>query len=275
MADDHRLVYEAILEAQKKGIAAALATIIETQGSMPRHTGSKMLVYADGQIVGTVGGGAMEAEVIQTAFTVLETQDSRTETYRLHKLEQGDPGICGGSAKIFIEAIALAPRLVVIGGGHVGKAVAELGKWLGLHVILCDDRADYCNEAYVPGLDAYVVCKPAELVEHISINSSTYIATVTRGLPVDLALFPSLLKTEAAYIGLIGSRRRWALTRKALLEASDLTEAALDRIHAPIGLELNAETPKEIALSILSEIVMIRRQGTGVPMKWTPTEIDQ
>ena len=268
MADDHIKVYKALVEAQSKGIPAVLATVIETQGSMPRHAGSKMLIYADGSIVGTVGGGAMESKVIASARDVLASGQSRTESYQLNSIEAGDPGICGGSARIFLEPLDLSPVLLVIGGGHVGKATAELGKWMGFRVILSDDRPEFCNPDHVSGLDQYVVCAPDSLLEQIAINPQTYIVAVTRGLPIDVHLFPPLLESTAAYIGLIGSRRRWTLTRDALKTEHGLSEDQLARIHVPIGLELEAETPREIALSILAEITMIRRGGTGAPMKW-------
>jgi xanthine dehydrogenase accessory factor len=264
MSDEAVAVYEALRKAAEEGIPSALATVIQTQGSMPRHAGSKMLVFEDGSIVGTIGGGAMESQVIAVAKEVIGTGQARTESYTLNSLEAGDPGICGGTAMIFIEAVAIAPTLLVIGGGHVGKALAELAKWMGYRVVLSDDRAEFCNESYVVGLDAYVVCKPSEITEQVVINKQSYVAAVTRGLPVDETLIPALLKTDAAFIGLIGSRRRWAITAKKL----DLSESDLKRIHAPIGLELEAETPKEIALSILAEITMLRRGGTGQPMQW-------
>jgi xanthine dehydrogenase accessory factor len=268
MADDHLSVYEALLDAHKNGVPAVLATVTETQGSMPRHEGTKMLIYADGSIVGTVGGGAMESDVIATALEALTTHQPLTKTYRLNNLDEGDPGICGGSASIFIEPLVSLPTLLVIGGGHVGKATAELGKWLGFRVILSDDRPEFCNADYIPDLNAYVVCKPNQITEQITINNHTYITAVTRGLPVDVDLFPALLATDAPYIGLIGSRRRWAVTLDALKTEHNLTNEQLSRVHAPIGLELEAETPKEIAISILAEIIMIRRGGTGQPMQW-------
>jgi xanthine dehydrogenase accessory factor len=268
IADDLRAVYEALLKAHHDGITAALATVVETTGSMPRHAGSKMLIYADGSIVGTVGGGAMEARVIQAALATLQDGQTRIETYTLNSLEAGDPGICGGTARIFIEPTGTTPTLLIIGGGHVGKATAELGKWMGYRVVLTDDRPEFANAAYVSGLDAYIVCKPAEIPTQIPINQHTYIAAVTRGLPVDVSLLPALLQTDAPYIGLIGSRRRWAITMKALQEQAGLTDEQIRRIRAPIGLELDAESPREIALSILAEITMLRRGGTGKPMQW-------
>lgn len=266
--DDNSAVYAALAAAHQDQTAVALATVIQTQGSMPRHAGSKMLVRMDGTVVGTVGGGAMEARVIEEALAALRDGETRLRSYILNNLDDGDPGICGGSAQIFIEPVGYLPTLLVIGGGHVGKALAELGKWSGYRVILSDDREAYCNPEYVTGLDQYVVCKPSEIVQCVTITAHTYIAAVTRGLPVDLELIPTLLATEAGYIGLIGSRRRWALTVKALAERFGLTLAQLSRIHAPIGLELEAETPQEIALSIMAEITMIRRGGTGQPMRW-------
>lgn len=266
--DDVKAVYEALLDAQTRGEAVALATVTSVRGSMPRHPGSKMLVRADGTIVGTIGGGSMEQRVIQEALAALHDGQTRTPSYTLNNLEDGDPGVCGGTAQFFIEPVVTSPTLLVIGGGHVGKAVAELGKWMSWRVILSDDRPEFCNADYVPGLDSYVVCKPAEVVMQVPITRQTYIAAVTRGLPVDLQLIPALLATDAPYIGLIGSRRRWALTVKALREQHGLTTDQLQRVRAPIGLELQAETPKEIALSIFAEIVMLRRGGSGQPMQW-------
>jgi len=267
MDDDHKAVYEALHQAQTASQAVALATVVSTQGSMPRHAGSKLLIYVDGKTVGTVGGGSMESLVIKTAQAVIKEGQPRLETYTLNNIEDGDPGICGGTAQIFIEPIIPAPRLLVIGGGHCGAELAQLGKWLGYRVILNDDRPEYCNETYVSGLDGYVVCKPEDILDHVRIDENTYVAAVTRGLPIDINLLPKLLETHAAYIGLIGSQRRWALTATALRETYALTDADLERIHSPIGLELQAETPKEIAISIMAEITMLRRGGTGEMMK--------
>lgn len=273
MDDDHKSVYAALLDAAERAEPVALVTIIATQGSMPRHAGSKMLVRADGTIVGTVGGGAMEARAIAEALAALTDGQTRTPSYTLNSLTDGDPGICGGSAQLFVEPLNPPPTLLVIGGGHVGRALVELGKWTGYRVLLSDDRPEYCNPDYAPGLDGYFVCPPAQIAELARIDARTAVAAVTRGLPVDLDLIPALLATPAAYIGLIGSRRRWLLTARALSETRGLTDAQLARVRAPIGLELGAETPKEIALSILAEIVMVRRGGDGQPMGLAEAEM--
>jgi xanthine dehydrogenase accessory factor len=266
--EDTRAVFEAVIAAHNAGEAAALATVIAATGSVPRHEGSKMLVRADGSFVGTVGGGRMEAAVIEAARAVLDRGEARTESYTLNDPGAGDPGICGGTVTIFIEPIAAPPTLLVIGGGHVGKALAQLGKWMEFRVLLSDDRPEFCNADYAPGLDGYLVCAPGDIPEQVALGPSTYVAAVTRGLPVDVRLIPALLKTPAAYIGLIGSRRRWAITLKTLVSEQGFSREQLARVHAPIGLELQAETPKEIALSIMAEILMVRRGGTGKPMRW-------
>lgn len=260
-------VTEALLRIQKEGLQAALATIIDVKGSVPRHVGSKMVIWPDGSIVGTVGGGQMESRVIKDGQQAMQTGQPTIVEYALNDIGAGDPGICGGTIQLFVEPVSTAPTILIIGGGHVGKALAEVAKWTGFRVILSDDRPDYCNENYVAGLNGYVVVPPGDITNHVTINANTYVAAVTRGLPVDEKLIPALLKTEAAYIGLIGSRRRWALTVKAL-EAKGLSREELNRVHAPLGLELNAETPQEIAISILAEIIMIYRGGDGKPMKW-------
>ncbi|PJF39196.1 MAG: xanthine dehydrogenase, partial [Phototrophicales bacterium] len=177
----------------------------------------------------------------------------------------------GGTIEVFIEPVGISPTVLIIGMGHVGKALAEVAKWAGYRVIISDDRAEFCNEDYLPGMDGYVVCKPGDLVQHIDITPYTYIAAPTRGLPIDVQLIPTLLKTDAPYIGIIGSRRRWALTMNALKNEHGLADTDLARIHSPIGLEIEAETPQEIAISILAEIIMIRRGGSGQPMRWMGT----
>lgn len=264
--DEHD-IFRALVAAQDQGLGIALCTVIRTTGSMPRHAGTKMLVYSDGKIIGTIGGGGMESRVIADAQTVIKNGKARLESYTLNDPQRGDPGVCGGTADIFIESVGVLPTLVVIGCGHVGKALAELGRWLNFRVVISDDRAELCTPEQIPGMDQYLVCAPEDLSKHLKITPHTYIAAVTRGQVVDEKLLPTLLESNAPYIGLIGSRRRWALTAKTLLEKG-ISAEHLSRIHAPIGLELNAETPQEIALSIMAEIVMLHRGGTGQSMKW-------
>ena len=259
-------IYGAIISARENGQAVALTTVIRVSGSVPRHAGSKMLVWPDGQISGTVGGGEMEARVIKDAQNALADGQSRLVSYTLSDVTAGDPGVCGGTVEVFVEPLLGASTLLVIGCGHVGKALAELGQWLGYRVLVSDDRAEFCNTTNIPGMSGYVICSPAEIGQRVAINQHTYVVAVTRGLPIDVDLIPALLATAAPYVGLIGSRRRWTLTRKALLDRG-ISADQLARLHAPVGLELQAETPHEIALSIMAEITAIRRGGDGQSMR--------
>lgn len=259
-------IFAQLAAAQARHQPVALCTVIASQGSTPRHVGSKMLVWTDGNITGTVGGGEMENRVRHAALDALQDGQPRRISYNMADPSRGDPGVCGGQVEVFVEPILPPPLLVVIGGGHVGKAVAHLGKWLGFRVAVSDDRAEFCTPAEQPDADALYPLPMSDLPGLLPIDQHTYIVLTTRGVDVDTAGLPALLDTPAAYIGVIGSRRRWATTVKAL-KASGISDEDLARIHSPIGLELHAETPEEIAVSILAEILMIRNTASGQPMK--------
>jgi len=259
-------IYQALAELEQSGGAGALCTIIRSRGSTPRHTGSKMLVYADGRITGTVGGGEVESRVIREALEVIESGDARLLSYDMVDPSQGDPGVCGGQLEVYVEPILPGSSILIVGGGHVGKAVAHLARWLNFRVLVSDDRAEFCTPEANPDADAFYPVRMSELPEHVSINPQTYIVLTTRGVTVDVEGLPALLNSRAGYIGVIGSRRRWMVARKAL-EEQGAAKDALDRVHSPMGLELNAETPEEIAVSILAEIIMIRNGGSGQQMR--------
>ena len=168
--------------------------------------------------------------------------------------------------EVYVEPILPAPTMLIIGGGHVGKAVSHLAKWLGFRVVVSDDRPEFCAPEANPDADSFLPVAMNQIPDHIDITPGTFIVLTTRGVTVDVVGLPALISSPAAYIGVIGSRRRWTTTVKALTKAG-VPAKAIKRIHSPIGLELNAETPEEIAVSILSEIIMIRNRGSGKPMK--------
>jgi xanthine dehydrogenase accessory factor len=261
-------LYESLAGLARSGGSAALCTVIRERGSVPRHVGSKMLVHADGRIEGTVGGGEMESRVIREALATLASGSPRVARYSLVDLASGDPGVCGGEMEIFIEPVKPRPTLLVVGGGHVGKALVQMGTWLGFRVVLSDDRPEFCTPDAIPGADVYLPVPMRELPQHLTFTDETYVVLATRGMPVDVNGLPELLDQPHAYLGVIGSRRRWTAAARQL-EGLGVSEEELARVHAPMGLELNAETPEEIAVSILAEIIMLRRGGTGVPMSKT------
>jgi xanthine dehydrogenase accessory factor len=260
------MIFRALAELEQKNEAGALCTVIRSQGSTPRHETSKMLVYTDGRILGSVGGGELENRVIKEAKQSIVDGKSRLLDYSMSDPQRGDPGVCGGQVEVFIEPIRPKPTLVVVGSGHVGKAVVHLAKWLGFRVVVNDDRPEFCNPEAVPGADEYHPVPMKDLPNKMKITGSTYLVLTTRGVDFDVEGLPVLLETPAAYIGVIGSKRRWDTTRKQLIEAG-ISNEKLANIHSPIGLELNAETPEEIAVSIMAEIIMLYRQGDGKPMK--------
>ena len=220
-----------------------------------------MLVYPDGTINGSIGGGEVESRVIQEAIDALSTGESKIVGFDLIDPEQGDPGICGGSLEVFIDPLSKADEILVVGGGHVGRAVVRLAKWMGFRVILTDDREEYCRPEVVPDADKYIHCTLENLSNHMDINEGTAVVLATRNHQVDISGLPEILSKPIGYIGVISSKRRWKLTKEQLLE-SGVNKNVLKKIHAPIGLDIKAETPEEIAISIMAEIIQEKRGGS-------------
>ncbi len=258
-------IHQRLAELTAQGKSLALATVTKTTGSVPRHAGSKMLVFPNGKIEGSVGGGEMEKRVIEIAQAALEDGRTQTLSYTLNDPAKGDPGLCGGTVEVFVEPIKSQSKLLIIGAGHVGQALAHLGDWLGYRIEVNDDRPDFCTPENMPQAKAFYPGPLSEQIKNITITRQTYIVLSTRNLEVDLDALPILLESPAAYFGVIGSKRRWTLARKKLQKAG-VPDELLDRVTSPMGLEIRAETPEEIALSILAEIIMLDRGGDGKSM---------
>lgn len=263
-------ILEELVLARQEGNPAALAVIVKARGSVPRHTGTKMLFYADGRTSGTIGGGELEARVMQQALASLEDNKSRYIPYSLVDPERGDPGVCGGEVEVFVEPYLPPAAILIIGCGHVGQAVAQLASWLGFRVVVSDDREGMATPEVVPDADLYFPGSIEDTLSSFKVNTTTYVVAVTRNVEVDRVILPKILETEAPYIGIIGSRRRWEETQRLLYE-DGIDKDQMSRFHSPIGLELHAETPEEIAVSILAEVIMIHRGGSGNRMAAVPT----
>ncbi|MBK7916247.1 MAG: XdhC family protein [Chloroflexi bacterium] len=255
---DNSAILQELLAAQEAGETVILATVIKARGSVPRHAGAKMLVYADGRTSGTIGGGELEARVTAVAQEMFHDTQPRIIPYALVDPARGDPGVCGGEMEIYMETYQPPASVLVIGCGHVGQAVAGLAHWLGYRVIVTDDRVELASPTVIPDADVYLPGDFAAIWPQLTITANTYIVVVTRNVLVDQAILPRLVSSRAPYIGVMGSRRRWAETQRLLL-AAGLPEADLTRFHSPIGLELKAEDPQEIAISIMAEIIQFRR----------------
>jgi xanthine dehydrogenase accessory factor len=221
-----------------------------------------MIVFPDGNFEGTIGGGQMESRVIQDALISLVDGKPQLMEYTFVDPQKEDDGVCGGQVKVFIEPMLPTSTLVVLGAGHVGKAVAYLADWLGFRVVVSDDRAELCTSENIPEADELIIDQLSSLPERMEITTQTFLVLTTRDVDIDVTGLPALLDTPAAYIGVIGSKRRWATTRKILIKQG-ISEDKLARVKSPIGIELNAETPEEIAVSIMAEIIKTRRAGFG------------
>jgi xanthine dehydrogenase accessory factor len=258
MIEELEKVYQAILEAVRAGKAAAVATVVEAVGSTPRGVGAKMLILADGESVGTVGGGEVESRVIEEAKAAIAEGRSRELTYRLRDEARGDPGICGGDMRIFVEVLPSRPLLLIVGAGHVGQAVAELGAFLGYRIAVVDERPVLVTAERFPEAETRLAGDLATQVADLPLDERTYVVLVTPHHTLDDKVLAVLSERAVGYVGLIGSRRRTAVTFQRSREAG-IPDEFLERVQTPIGLDIGGETPREIAVSIIAEIVAVEK----------------
>lgn len=250
-------IFEKLLETKRKHIPVCLCIVIGTNGAVPRHAGSKMLVYQDGSIFGTVGGGQAEAETIKTAVQALGDGRPQLLYYTLNANDPDSVGVCGGDLTIYIEPQVGQPILLILGAGHVGRSVAKFGRQLNFWVIVADDRENLLEPDEFPEGVELVSSPISEIATQLPINNQIYVVGVSRGSDVDIEGVPSLLEVQPAYIGLIGSKKRWDATKKGLLQVG-VSEDKINQIKSPIGLDIEAETPDEIAVSIMAQIIQVR-----------------
>ena len=247
-------ILDALTQAVSGGGPIVLATIIDTEGSVPRHAGTKMVVNADGSSIGTIGGGRVEAAIREDALGVLASRRPATHEYVLHDPAQGDPGVCGGTMRVYLEPYMAPHTIYVIGAGHVGRAVVDLAHWLGYRTVVVDDRKDLASEEAMPNADERFEGTVEDALVALPVLEDTAVVVVTRSHELDARIMPLLLGTPARYVGVMGSRRRWEATREQLGDAG-ISAEAMDRIHNPIGADIAAETVEEIAVSIMSEVI--------------------
>ena len=254
-----REVLLAALEAEARGERAALVTVVATEGSTPQKAGARMLVHADGRIVGTIGGGCLEAEMASRARAAIEGRRPRLVSYDLTPEQAGEDGlVCGGRMQVFIEPIEGTPVLCLFGAGHVAQPLARMAKACGFRVELADDRIKFANAERFPEADLIVVDDFEAAAGKMTLGPSSYAVVVTRGHKGDAVALRAVLGRGLRFVGLLGSRPKvvhiFAALREQGVAAQDLAE-----VHAPLGLEIGAQTPDEIAVSILAEMIAVRR----------------
>jgi xanthine dehydrogenase accessory factor len=254
-----REVLEAALGAEARGEPAALVTVVSTRGSTPQKAGARMLVRGDGRIVGTIGGGCLEAEMTRKARQAIMDRRVQLASYDLTPDEAGEDGlVCGGRMEVFIEPIEGTPVLCLFGAGHVAQPLSRMARACGFRVEVADDRAKFANAERFPDADLLVVDDFPGAAEKMTLGPSTYAVVVTRGHRGDAVALESVLKRDLRFVGLLGSRAKIVHIFTALADRG-VTRERLAAVHAPLGLEIGAQTPEEIAVSILAEMIAVRR----------------
>jgi xanthine dehydrogenase accessory factor len=254
-------IYEEIVKLQRAGRRGAVATIVNVRGSIPSFKSAKMLVRDDGSIAGTIGGGCVEAEVWQAAREVMASEKSRTLSFDLNEDPKYDTGlVCGGTLEIFIEPVLPTPLLYIFGAGHVALELYKAARNAGFDVIVTDDRDTYANAERFPDARQVIAEDFDEALVGFDVSESSYIVIATRGHRDDMRVLRWAVQTPARYIGMIGSKRK-AITVYRELVKEGLKPELFDRVHSPVGLDIGAVTPEEIAVSIMAELIGARRHA--------------
>ena len=252
-------LYDEIVRLRKLGQKCAVATIVQVNGSIPSFESAKILVREDGSFMGTVGGGCVEAEVWNAAREVIETEKPRHLSFSLGQDAAYDEGlICGGQLNIFVEPVIPQPRAFIFGGGHVSKGISKIATLAGFSTSIIDNREAFANSERFPEAEATYAEEYEDVFAKLPVNSSSYIIIVTRGHRDDMRVLRWAVHTPARYIAMIGSKRK-TIAVVHELEKEGIPREAFEKVFAPMGLEIGAEMPEEIAISVVAEMIAVRR----------------
>ncbi len=252
-------IYDELVRLRKLGQKSAIATIVQVRGSIPSFESAKLLVREDGSLVGTIGGGCVEAEVWNAARDVMETGKPRHMSFQLGQDAALDNGlICGGQLDVFVEAVIPNPRAFIFGAGHISKGLSKILSMAGFDTTVIDDRESFANRDRFPEADEVLAGGYEDLFPQLLVNESSYIVIVTRGHRDDMRVLRWAAGTNARYISMIGSKRKVISVAKEL-EKEGIPPEALERVFAPMGLEIGAISPEEIAISVAAEMIAVRR----------------
>ncbi len=254
-------IYEQIVQLRREGRRGAVATITNVRGSIPSFQTAKMLVRDDGSIAGTIGGGCVEAEVWQAAREVMEEEKPRSLTFNLNNNPKYDTGlVCGGTLEIFIEPVLPPALLYIFGAGHVAYNLYKVATIAGFEVVVVDDRESYANHERFPDAREVIADDFENVTTRLGLCEGAYIVIVTRGHRDDMRVLRWAVNASARYLGMIGSRRKTISIYKEL-EKEGVPAEKFANVHAPVGLEIGAVTPEEIAVAIVSEMIAERRHS--------------
>jgi xanthine dehydrogenase accessory factor len=252
-------VYEELVRLRRGGRKCALATIVQVNGSIPSYESAKMLVRDDGTFAGTIGGGCVEAEVWNAAREAMDDGKPRHLTFNLGQDAAYDNGlICGGQLNVFIEPVAPQPMALIFGAGHISKSLSRIAAMAGFGTVIVDDRDTFANRERFPEADEIHAAAYEEVFPKLAVNSSSYIVIVTRGHRDDMRVLKWAVDTPARYVAMIGSKRKTIGVIREL-EKEGVPRGKFERLHAPMGLDIGAVTPEEIAVSVVAEMIAVRR----------------
>jgi xanthine dehydrogenase accessory factor len=259
-------IYEEITRLRKEGRRGALATIINVRGSIPSFETAKMLVREDGSIVGTIGGGCVEAEVWEAAKEVMKNEKPQSLNFNLNNDPKYDTGlVCGGTLEIYVEPVLPVSTLYIFGAGHVAWSLYKTARMAGFDVVVTDDRETYANRERFPDARDVYADEYERVMPQLAPNDSSYIVIVTRGHRDDMRVLRWAAETPAKYVGMIGSQRKTIAIYKEL-EKEGIAADKLARVFAPVGIDIGAITPEEIAIAITAELIAVRRGSkTALP----------
>ncbi len=256
-------MYEEIVKLRREGRRGAVATIVSVRGSIPSFRSAKMLVRDDGSLVGTIGGGCVEAEVWQAAREVMEGEKARTLKFDLNQNPKYDTGlVCGGTLEVFVEPVLPVPVLYLFGAGHVAFSVYNVAHSAGFDVVVVDDRESFANRERFPYAREVIAADFEQTLAGLAPNESSYIVIVTRGHRDDMRVLRWAVQTRARYVGMIGSRRKVIAVYRELGKEG-LPRQLFERVHAPVGFDIGAVTPEEIGVAITAELIAVRRQAAS------------
>lgn len=259
-------MYGEIAAALARGEAGALLTVVKIYGAAPCAPGTKMFVRDDGSVLGTFGGRQTDVRARADGLQALASGQTGLLTYHLDPEGGESVGSCGATLEIFVEPVRPEPRLILAGSGYVAQALTRLATSIGWRVSLLDDRSEFVQSAALPDNVTLTVGDIPELLPTLAPDAMTALVIVTRGHKVDQEALETALTTAAGYVGMIGSPGKVRTIFRKLLRKG-VTPEALERVHAPVGLDLGAKTPDEIALSIAAELLMWRRGGAGASLR--------
>ena len=249
-------IYEKLVQIQNSNLKAALCTITSAKGSTPRKAGAKMLVYENGRIEGTIGGGALEKAVILQALDILKEKEAKIVK---HNLVADLAMCCGGTVELFIEPIMNKKNVYIFGAGHIGKALAKFATELDFSVSLIDERYDAFDGIDIPECKL-IQNHHATAIEQLTFNENTYVVILTHDHAYDREILALCARRQHAYIGMVGSERKVAVARKNLIASELLNKKEIEEIDMPIGIDIEAITPAEIAISILARLIDTRNK---------------